>query len=259
MMRKRLYATLLLLICAAVLGCSKDGKRPYRIGLVNFVTGKVLIIGAGGKVFPAEVGLPVDEGMKIKTEGKGSLCELYIKETAVKIFSDATVDFSRLGYDRAGGERTSINLQGGTLFIRVARKLSKNDSFVIKTPTLVAAVRGTEFFVSGRNLSCLDGKMEVKSPRDKASITIEDGEAVQPSAGKSAKKKIDDSTARKLSKDAEVKPVEKINSELFAKLDAGDAAALRKLRAKVKTMSGGDVKKDKKEDKPDIDIFFFKS
>ena len=46
-MRKRLYAALLLLIFAAVLGCAKEGKRPYRIGLVNFVTGKVLIIGAG--------------------------------------------------------------------------------------------------------------------------------------------------------------------------------------------------------------------
>ena len=258
-------STTVVLVCAAFFicstGCSKHEAKPYRIGLVNVVSGKVLVTGSGGKVFPAAVGTPLDEGMRIRTEGKNSFCEIYIRDTAVKLFGDTAVNVSRLRYDKAGGERTAMSLDDGRLFIRVVRKLSKEDRFAIRTPMCVAGVRGTEFFVTKSDVSCLDGKMEVQSIKAKGSlpVTIADGEAAKASAGSVKKSSIDKETQKKLSSDAAVKPVEKKNQELFDRLDAGDKSALSELRGKLRTMSGSDAPKEKKEDKPDVDLFFFKS
>ena len=243
-------------------GCSKNGTKPYRVGLVNFVTGKVEITGPGGKVFPAQVGMPVDEGMKITTTGKNSLCEIYIRDTALKLFGDSRLDISRLGYAaKSTGEQTAMTLGEGKLFLRVVKKLSKDDRFGIKTPLCVASVRGTEFFVTKNDISCLDGKVEVTSVKSKhaSPVTIADGESAQPSAGADVKKKTLPNEARKkLAADAKVRDIEKKNQELFDRLEKGDKDALSGLKTKIRAMSGETVK-EKKEEKPDVDLFFFKS
>lgn len=240
-------------------GCSKDVQKPYRVGLVNFVTGKAEIKGPGGKVFPAAVGTPVDEGMTVTTVGKGSLCEIYVRDTAVKLFGDSRLEISRLGYAKKGdGEQTAMTLAEGRLFIRVAKKIRKEDQFGVRTPLCVAAVRGTEFFVTKGDVSCLDGKVEVRGPKSKTGVTIEDGEAAAASKSAVDKKDIAKETKKKLSSDAEVRPVEKKNQELFDRLDKGDSSALKGLKSKIRDMSGG-VEKKKEETRPDIDLFFFSS
>lgn len=243
-------------------GCSKSPTKPYRVGLVNFVTGKVEITGPGGKVFPAQVGTPVDEGMTITATGKNSLCEIYIRDTALKLFGGSRLEISRLGYaSRSAGEQTAMTLGEGRLFLRVAKKLSKDDQFGIRTPLCVAAVRGTEFFVTKSDISCLDGKVEVKSVKSKSapSVTVADGESAQPSAGAGVKKKeLAKDAQKKLAADAKVRDIEKKNQELFDRLEKGDKDALSGLKTKIRAMSGETVK-EKKEDKPDVDLFFFKS
>ena len=71
-------------------------------------------------------------------------------------------------------------------------------------------------------------------------------------ASKSAvdKKDIAKETKKKLSSDAEVRPVEKKNQELFDRLDKGDSSALKGLKSKIRDMSGG-VEKKKEETRPD--------
>ena len=253
------------LVCAAAAlvfgGCAKSAGKPYRVGLVNFVTGTVQITGHGGKVFDAKVGTPLDEGMKIRTVGKGALCEVYIRDTALKIFPDSELDISRLGYAKDGtGEQTAMSLSEGKLFVRVAKKITKDDRFGVKTPLCVAAVRGTEFFVTKNEIACLDGKVEVRSVKSKnaAPVTIEDGEGAAPTAKDVKKKDISKDAAKKLEADAKVKPVEAKNQALFDRLDKGDSSALKNLKARIREMSGGAEKK-KDEEKPDIDLFFFKS
>jgi hypothetical protein len=243
-------------------GCSKSPTKPYRVGLVNFVTGKVEITGPGGKVFPAQVGTPIDEGMKIKTTGKNSLCEIYIRDTALKIFADSVLDISRLRYAaQSTGEQTVMTLGEGRLFLRIVKKLSKDDQFGVKTPLCVAAVRGTEFFVTKHDISCLDGKVEVKSVKTKnaQAVVIGDGESAQPSTGAALKKKeLTAEAEKKLAADSNVRDIEKKNRELFDRLENGDKDTLSELRIKIRSMSGETVK-EKKEDKPDVDLFFFKS
>ena len=268
-MNKLITAAVLISTVLMMAGCSKKKEevKPYRVGLVNFTVGKVFIVGAGGKEFPARIGLPVDEGMKIRTVGKASMCELYIKDTAVKVFGDTVLDFDRIGYDKARkGEQTVMTLENGRMFARVAKKLSADDRFAVKTQTVVAAVRGTDFFVSrsktGSSVSCLDGKMEVreKSSADKKPVVINNGEKADAPKGKNlASAEIAKDAQKNLSKEAEVRPVEKTNSDLFERLDKNDTSALNSLRGKIKELSGAEVKKEKSAEKPDIDLFFFKS
>ena len=243
-------------------GCSKSGTKPYRVGLVNFVAGKAEITGPGGKVFPAAVGTPVDEGMTVRTIGKKSLCEIYVRDTAVKLFGDSKLAIARLGYAKKGtGEQTAMTLDEGRLFIRVAKKISKEDQFGVRTPLCVAAVRGTEFFVTKNDVSCLDGKVEVRSAKSKAapSVTIEEGESAAATKAAVGKKDIAKDAKKKLSADAEVRPVEKKNQEMFDRLDKGDSSALKGLKSKIRDMSGGAEKKKDEEHKPDVDLFFFTS
>ena len=252
------------LVCAAAAlvfaGCAKNTGKAYRVGLVNFVTGAVQITGPGGKVFDAKVGTPLDEGMKIRTMGKNSLCEIYVRDTALKIFPDSELDISRLGYAKTGtGEQTAMSLSKGKLFVRVVKKISKDDRFGVKTPLCVAAVRGTQFFVTKNEIACLDGKVEVRSLKSKsaAPVTIEDGEGASPASKEVKKKDLSKDTVKKLEADAKVKPIEAKNQELFDRLDKGDSSALKNLKARIREMSGGAEKK-KDEEKPDIDLFFFK-
>lgn len=252
------------LVCAAAAlvtaGCAKSGGKVYRVGLVNFVTGTVQITGPGGRVFDAKAGTPLDEGMKIRTIGKTSICEVYIRDTALKIFPDSELDISRLGYAKdSSGEQTAMTLSEGRLFVRVVKKMSKEDRFGVKTPLCVAAVRGTEFFVTKNEISCLDGKVEVRSAKLKnaAPVTIEDGEGASPSAKELKKRELQKDSVKKLESDAKVRPIDAKNQELFDRLDKGDSSALKALKSRIREMSGGAEKK-KDEDKPDIDLFFFK-
>ena len=251
-----------------IAGCSKQNDvKPYRVGLVNFTVGKVFIVGAGGKEFPARVGLPIDEAMKIRTVGKNSLCELYIRDTVVKVFGGTVLSIDRLGYDKEHkGEQTVMTLENGRMFTRVIKKLSSEDRFAVKTHTVVAAVRGTDFFVSigtaGSSVVCLDGKMEVreKTAAGKKPVVISGGEKAETVHGKGfASAEIKRDTKNSLEKDAQVRPVEKSNSDIFERLEKNDASALKSLRQKIEDLSGSNMKKEKNESKPDIDLFFFKS
>ena len=101
--------------------------------------------------------------------------------------------------------------------------------------------------------------MEVKGTGEKGSVVVEDGETAHAVSGRSSKKKTEKEKAKKLAEDSKVRPVEKSNQDLFEKLEQGDQTALKNLKAKVRSMSGSDVQKVKKEESHDIDIFFFKS
>jgi hypothetical protein len=239
-------------------------KKPYRVGLVNFVSGKAFIIGRNGKETPASVGLPVDVGMKVKTAGKNSFCEIYFNDNAVKVFGDSVLSVDVLTFNvKDNADKTSLVLEKGKVFSRIPSKLVKNERFVVKSPTCLASVRGTEFFVTenrGRTIvSCLDGKVDVRQPRKKApGVVLEENEEAAVIRSKPiAKREIDDALADKLEKDAEVKPVTAKNSELFDELNNGDQKAVTKVKGKIKSISG-DTSSEDKDGKYDVDVFFFK-
>jgi len=243
-------------------GDSDGVKKPYRVGLVNFVSGKAIIVGRNGKETPAKVGLPVDVGMRVRTVGKNSLCEIYFNHNVIKVFGDSEVAIEVLTYSmKDNADKTSLVLEKGKIFAKIPSKLMKDERFVVKSPTCLASVRGTEFFVSegkGKSkVSCLDGKLDVHSSGRNARTTVEDGEEATVSRAKKVDKKdIDRASSKTLEKEAEVNPVTEENSRTFEKLNEGDRKTIKSVKGRIKSLSG-DVSEDK-DKKYDVDVFFFK-
>jgi hypothetical protein len=263
-MKNRITVISLILAIAIAAGCSRT-EKPYRVGLVNLVVGKAFIIGKNGGETPAKTGMPLDVGMKIKTSGRNSLCEIYFNENAIKVFGDSIVSVERLTYNmKSESDETSLSLEKGRCFARVSKKLMKEDSFIVKTPVCVAAVRGTDFFISDSGsvstVSCLDGKVEIRDRAKKGnSVVVSNKEEAKTSKGKAAKK--NDIAAKRsdsLKKVSDIKPVTSENKIMFDRLDKGDKAAVREVKSSIEKLSGTPVDKEKKDDH-NTDLFFFKS
>ena len=263
-MKKGVAAICLLFALSA---CSKNETKPFKIGLVNFIVGKVYLIGKDGTEITAKAGLPLDSGMKIKTVGKDSICEIYIAENAIKLFGDSIVSVDVLVHDLdANSDNTIFKLEKGRVMGIVKNKLMKKDNFQINTPTCTAAVRGTTFFVShdkkSSSVSCIDGKVEVSSPKSKP-VVVEENERAEVSKTQKIKKSdIDKDKAVALKKDSEMKEVTPENKEMFSKIDSGDVKARESVRKRIKRINSSrnqDGKDNKDDDGGSADVFFFKS
>lgn len=182
-MKKIAVLIILVPLLAAGVSCKKD-RKAVRFGIVNFLAGTVTIID-GDRKAQAKVGDIIKPGMVIET-GPASFVDIYFQENAVKILEKSSVKVSDLAIDlKDGSEKTGFNVYRGRAFMKVARKLAKNDSFTVSTPTATAGVRGTEFLVSedrGRGLVvCVDGEVRVESevsPGQEAVLVPENREVV---------------------------------------------------------------------------------
>jgi hypothetical protein len=164
------------------LHCKKE-KKIEREGIINFLAGTVTIIDKEKKA-KAQVGDIVNRGMRIET-GEKSFVDIYFDDNAVKILENSIVEISELELNiNENSEKTRFHIKQGKVFARVAKKLAKNDQFLIGSPTATAGVRGTEFLViedGGTGVvACLKGKVEVKNEAspDKGSVMVPDNKEV---------------------------------------------------------------------------------
>jgi hypothetical protein len=163
-MRRFSYAALIMIFAAGPV--CKKAPAPEREGVVNFLAGTVMIID-GAEKKAASVGDPVKKGMRIETGGK-SFVDIYFDDSEVRVLENSSVDIDDLGIDvHEGTEHSLLKLNRGSIFSRVMKKLSKDERFVIRTPTTTAGVRGTEFMVISEELkslvACLNGTVQVKN------------------------------------------------------------------------------------------------
>lgn len=188
---KKITLLLMIILIVLAVGCKKEKEaQPMAIamkGIVNFIQGDVIV--QRGSVDPValKVGDEVVEGMKVTTKTDKSFAEIYIGENAMKIAGNTSMVFSKMIIED-GGEKTELLVEKGGVFSKITKKLEKNDSVIVKTPQAVAAVRGTEFYVSddnGRsNIACLDGKVEVAKVESlNQSLVLEKNEQVSVAAG----------------------------------------------------------------------------
>lgn len=114
-------------------------------GLVSYVSG-IVDIYSGGEWIPAEIGDLVTVNESIRTE-EGSSCELQFGKTAViRIQEKTEVALSRISLTPEAN-KVGIAMVAGTVLAKV-EKLSRQDSFSVRTQSAVCGVRGTEFSVS---------------------------------------------------------------------------------------------------------------
>ncbi len=172
---------LLALICTVLsTSCKDKPKFESNDGVINFLSGSVFIVNEGKSV-KASVGAMVNQGVQIKT-GSRALVDIYFGKNVIRILGNSLVTMKELSREiNKNKEYSEFYVEKGKLFSRVTRKLTEGERFIVSTPTAIAGVRGTEFFVEegkGKSrVSCLEGKVAVKKPgEDEAkSVYVEAG------------------------------------------------------------------------------------
>lgn len=139
-MKKIIMPTFLLLIIAADLLSCSDSVKGQR-GEVRLVIGKVeltrnvarTIVTYGTKLTDNDVICTGADGIVVAALDNNAL-EIEIQSNAV--FKIEARDRGKMKY----------NLDSGNLWMRIKKKLSRGEVYLLQTPTSTAAVRGTKFY-----------------------------------------------------------------------------------------------------------------
>lgn len=190
--------------------CAQKGED---FATVIFFVGDVKINGA-----VAEIGNIVKENDTIIT-GTMSSCDIKIGESIVRIKAKSKLLVSQLTRTESA-ENVALGLDVGKMLCK-PKKLIKSDSFVVRTPTAVAAVRGTQFTVEAdrkktTRIKVYNGKVKVarrvKQLEEKIDTILDEapplGEkekvVITEKEVRSVEKKIDKALAKESVKDLEV-------------------------------------------------------
>ena len=124
-------------------GCGKmDSPNNNINACIIFSSGDVKLFRTGTET-GALPGNSIQEGDKIST-GDRSLIVIQISDRhIVRVSSNSALEFRSI----AKGSDVKLYLEKGEVISKVSR-LEKNENYMVKTPTVIAGVRGTEFSVS---------------------------------------------------------------------------------------------------------------
>ena len=138
-----------------------------------FISGNVSVRNEKGAV-PLKNGDLVSKGDTVIT-GAESYASLQVDELGViKINAQTECAFN----DISAGGLTELKLVEGSVYSSL-KKLGKDQSYRVKTPTYTASVRGTEFLTSagkdGQNVKVLEGVVNVSSASASSDVTAQRG------------------------------------------------------------------------------------
>ncbi|MFW5814585.1 MAG: FecR family protein [Spirochaetota bacterium] len=153
---------------------------------VEYVDGDVRVE-SGGSRQTADFGMPLEEGDVVVTGSDGVAVVSLGEGSRIKLRENTVVTID------ARTSAGSVELRQGGIFARVRQAATGGRrSFEVRTPTVVAGVRGTEFFVAyGRTIEDLpdvwlcvnEGAVEI-SIREVDEVTVvEEGEGVNILSG----------------------------------------------------------------------------
>jgi hypothetical protein len=264
MNRKIIYAVLMLAV--AVSCTQKTEQKEFAVafsGIVNFIQGKVTFE-KGDTKGPLKVGDKIDEGMRIITTGDKSVADIYLGENAVRIAGNSSLLFSKLSMIK-DGLTSELLVENGNVFSKITKKLGKDESYTVKTPHAVAAVRGTEFLVSevnGKsNVACLDGKVEVKDAAlANRTVTLDPKEEVDVAGSDLVKKQISDDKMRILKNLSDIRAIQDNIKQKYEDQKADmrrkfeeDREAMKKAVTDQKEKDKANVEGQKARDKANIE------
>ncbi len=134
---KRTGAIAVIIILSISIGCLKEEVDEY--AMISFLLGDVTMNNQ-----PAGIGDIVKEMDVIKT-GAASFCDVRIGGSIIRIKAKSKVTMTKL-IRTGNAEDTTLGLSMGKMLCK-PKKLLKSERFIVKTPTAVAGVRGTQFTV----------------------------------------------------------------------------------------------------------------
>ncbi len=153
---KRFYLLSIILMVVIAYGCSKEQGEDY--ASITFLIGDVT-----KNNVKADIGDMIKEKDIIVTSAD-SFCDVKIGGSIIRIKEKSKVEVASL-IKKNNLENTSLGLSVGKMLCK-PKKLLKSESFIVKTPTAVAGVRGTKFTVEAdkmktTRIKVFDGKVKI--------------------------------------------------------------------------------------------------
>ena len=244
----------------AMAGCSgkQDAKKDepqQNSAKIVFSVGDVKVENAGA-VADAKPDMVIGSGMTVVT-GKKSQCNMLIGESSyVSVKENSKLIIESLIKKTNGTEDSSIDLASGRLVVN-PKKLLKDESFRVKTPTAVAAVRGTKFVVANEpgqdvSISVVEGMVEMK-PRVAALEELSAETNGSAEAAAEIQKKIDAAAVvieANQSASIDTKVAEELNTSVETAIQEIKESAAKESNEANKKGDTGDVVNTAKVDVP---------
>lgn len=122
---------------------------PQRAGVVEISEGVCSLTRASGPIEVPREGVAVFAGDVIETKANGKVRVHLNDGSALTIAVNSRVEIAQMQVDDKGGHRAVLlDLIRGKVRSQVAKKYDSDNTYVIRTKTAVAGVRGTDFVVS---------------------------------------------------------------------------------------------------------------
>ncbi|MFI5346626.1 MAG: FecR domain-containing protein [Elusimicrobiota bacterium] len=177
-------ATLRLFVTAALLCSAPASAKPKPVpGAKLFFASGTVTVESKGSAHAGEIGEPLGEGDAVTTGDKGTAVVELADGSRLKLRESGRVVLSLPG---PRSPVTTILLSIGGVFAKVAKQLPGAE-FHVRTPSAVAAVRGTQFFTAyGREHGkardlwvCVnEGAVEVKTTASDKAVRVPAGKGV---------------------------------------------------------------------------------
>ncbi|AOP33949.1 iron dicitrate transport regulator FecR [Leptospira tipperaryensis] len=205
MIQKGLYLALIVLFA---IDCGKSKKEDLQGGVFTFIKGTVKLSDKSGKekkVGVSEFILPED---KIET-GKASYADVQLMDgVIIRVKENTILTLNKIFVDTKNSEiYADLSLNKGKIFSKVGTKLNKSSGFKVSTPTVTAAVRGTDFQVEveGNKSETLvsEGSVEVVDNDNADQVNTADaGEKVTSDGKNQSEGKLSEDELKELQEDA---------------------------------------------------------
>lgn len=152
----------LLLIMAVIIPGFAQAKDTQKVGKITAVSGSAEVKKSGGKKqVKAFKSMAITQGDTIITGRNGKVNMDLDSDKEVIIGPNTKLVISQLVQNaRAMSGKTSISLLGGSVMVKVKKKLTGDSRFEIKTPTAIMGVMGTQFFMKYERNTSFVGVIE---------------------------------------------------------------------------------------------------
>ncbi len=192
-----------ILIFLSLISCNKDNKKQkivkkekntsiihnqkeIKITKNDFIGKSILVKGIvfikkkdSDKFFKLKKNEKVKIGDLIKTYKKSSVNILFNDKSMISLVQDSQLKIEKYKFNETKGTRDAeLTLMSGKLKSWVAKLVSDDRKFNIKTPTATIGVRGTRFIVSVSNtdnkateVDVFEGKVVVNNKKEKVTLT----------------------------------------------------------------------------------------
>jgi hypothetical protein len=157
------------LLLAIVLLYTSNVYSTEILVVTVFKTGEVFYQ-RGDKELPVNKGQVFEKKDKIQT--KNGFVDLQVGTGSVlRIGKFSSLVLSEL-FEEKGTLKVELNLNIGSVFTKVVKKMDKTSEFKIKTPTQTAGVRGTQFLIKEGN----DSESEKEDEKIEGGVYVIEGE-----------------------------------------------------------------------------------